>query len=92
MIGRFKKDDYVLGAIIGIVFPVISAFIIFIVLQLFGYNDIEQYIKIYLLSVVINILLMRYYLQTLKFEKTGKAILIVTFILLIAFFLYYFKK
>lgn len=91
MIGRFKKDDYVLGAIIGIVLPVISAFIIFIILQIFGYNDIEQYLKIYLLSVVINILLMRYYLQTLKFEKTGKAILFITFILLIAFFLYYFK-
>ena len=92
MIGRFKKDDYVLGSIIGIVFPVISAFIIFIILQLFGYTDIEQYIKIYLLSIVINILLMRYYLQTLKCEKTGKAILFVTFILLIAFFIYFFKR
>lgn len=92
MIGRFKKDDYVLGSIIGIVFPVISAFVIYIILQILGYTDIQQYIKIYLLSVVINIFLMRYYLQTLKYEKTGKAILFITFVFLIAFFIYFFKQ
>ncbi len=91
MIGLFKKDDYIFGAIIGVVFPVISAFIIYITLQLLN-SDVEQYIKVFLLSIVINILLIRYYLQTLKYEKTGKAILFVTFILLIAFFIYYFKQ
>ena len=92
MIGIFKKDNYIVGSIIGIAIPIISALIIFITLQLFGYNDIEQYIKFFLLSVVINILLIRYYLVALKFEKTGKSLLFVTFILLIAFFIYFFKK
>ncbi len=91
MIGLFKKDDYILGSIIGAVCPVISAFIIYITLQLLN-NDVEQYFKVFLLSIVINILLIRYYFKVLKYEKTGRAILFVTFILLIAFFLYYFKK
>lgn len=92
MIGIFKKDDYAVGSIIGIVLPIVSALIIFITLQLFEYNDIEQYFKFFLLSIVINILLIRYYLITLKYEKTGKAILFVTFMVLIAFFIYFFKK
>jgi len=92
MIGLFKKDNYLFGSMIGIIFPIISAVIIFIVLQLIGFNDVEQYIKFYLLSVVINILLIRYYLIALKFEKTGKAMLLVTFGVLIVFFIFYFRR
>ncbi len=92
MTGLFKKDDYLFGAVIGIVFPMISVCIIFIVLQLIGFKDVDQYIKYYLFSVVINILLIRYYLLNLKYEKTGKGMLLVTFVVLIAFFIYYFKR
>jgi len=92
MTGRYKKNDYIFGTAIGILFPIISALIIFLILQFFAQNNIENYTKIFLLSVVINILLLRYYFITLKYEKTAKAILLVTFILLIAFFLYYFKR
>jgi hypothetical protein len=92
MTGLFKKDNYLLGSMIGILLPLISAVIIFIVLQLLGNLDINQNIKIYLLSIVLNILLIRYYFINLKFEKTAKALIFVTFIVLIAFFIYYFKR
>lgn len=92
MIGQFKKDDYLIGALIGIAFPAISAFIIFIILYLSGFENNIISVKIYLLALVINILLVRYYFIALNFEKTARAILFVTFILLIAFFIYYFKR
>lgn len=92
MIGQFKKDNYILGSIIGLLLPMLSALIIYVVLRFLGYADFTEYIKVYLLSIVINIFLIRYYMINLNFEKTARAILFVTFIYLIAFFVYYFKR
>ncbi len=92
MIGQFKKDNYVVGSMIGLLLPLLSALIIYVVLHFLGYADFVEYFKVYLLSIVINIFLIRYYMINLNFEKTARAILFVTFIYLIAFFVYYFKR
>ena len=41
--------------------------------------------KIILLSIVPNVFIMRYYLLKLKFDLTGRGILLVTFLIAIAF-------
>ncbi len=92
MTGIFKKDSYLFGSILGLGLLGISLFIIYLIMLSVGISDINEYYKIYLLSVIPNILLMRYYLKVLVFEKTGKALLFVTFILFIAYFYYQFRK
>lgn len=91
MTGIFKKDSYVFGSIIGIVTIAISLLLIYLTMSSLGKSDIETYFKIYLLAIIPNVLLFRYYLKVLVFEKTGKAILFVSFILLFAYFYYQFK-
>lgn len=39
-----------------------------------------------LIAIVMNVLALRYYLSSLKYEKTGKGILVITFLYIIAFF------
>jgi hypothetical protein len=92
MNGVFKKDSYLFGSILGIGLLIVSLLLIYVIMISIGKSDINQYFKIYLLSVIPNILVMRYYLKVLAFEKTGKAVLFVTFILFIAYFYYQLKK
>lgn len=92
MIGMFKKDNYVFGSILGVILITISLLLIYVVMLSLGKSDIFQYYKIYLLTLIPNILLMRYYLKVLNYEKTGKALLFVSFILFFAYFYFQFKK
>lgn len=92
MIGLFKKDNYLFGSIVGVIVATVTLLIIYLAISLFGNGDIVQYHKFFLLAVIPNTLLFRYYLKVLSFEKTGKAILFVTFIIIIAYFLYQFKQ
>lgn len=92
MNGVFKKDSYFFGSILGIGLLIVSLLLIYVIMISIGKSDINQYFKIYLLSVIPNILVMRYYLKVLAFEKTGKAVLFVTFILFIAYFYYQLRK
>ncbi len=92
MIGMFKKDNYLFGSILGVILITVSLSIIYLIMLTLGKSDIFQYYKIYLLALIPNILLMRYYLKVFNYEKTGKALLFVTFILFIAYFYFQFKK
>ncbi|MCD4735474.1 MAG: hypothetical protein K8R53_05490 [Bacteroidales bacterium] len=87
----FKKDHYILGLIIGIFVPAILSGLILLVnyfLVLTGisklYLDLQTHI---LMSIFGNLFPIRYYFVNLKFDKTGRGILIVTFVLTILFFI-----
>lgn len=85
-----KKDNYIFGALMGVLLPlflfglirVINYFII-----LTGLSpellDLKMHV---LISFAGNLLPIRYYFVSLKYDKTGRGILLVTFILFIAFF------
>jgi hypothetical protein len=87
-----KKDSYWLGAILGIVVPGII-YIILHYLNLLTESrstglKVFQESTVQILSIVVNALMLRYYLVSLKFDKTGRGILLVTFIFTIAFFIW----
>ena len=90
MINKFKKDSSILGAIIGLLLPVIFYAIlysvIFLIKEIFGLDSFISNNKIMLISIFINLFTLRYYFVTLKYEQSGKGILLVTFIFIIAYF------
>lgn len=88
----FKQDSFVLGIVFGIVAPWILYGILYLLLNviignlLFGISFLLKQSTLQLLSIIINLLAMRYYMVNLKYEKTGKGFLIITFIYIITFF------
>ena len=90
----FKQDNMVLGIILGIVLPAA----IYGLLHLFSHyvlsagNDGMPMIKtstIRLIAIFTNLLSLRYYLLRLKFDYTGRGILLSTMILAIVYFAIY---
>ena len=87
-----KKDSATLGIILGLFSPVL----LFLVIR-GGVHLIEAFVAdvslkfhyTLLLSTIINLLTLRYYLVNLKYEKTGKGILGVTFVYIILYFLFF---
>ncbi|MCF8368585.1 MAG: hypothetical protein K9G76_06045 [Bacteroidales bacterium] len=79
----FKKDHYLFGLAIGILVPVLLFGIIylinFLILQT-GITktnlDLQSHV---LISLFGNLFPIRYYFVNLKFEKTGRGVLLVTF-------------
>ena len=86
-----KKDNFIFGFILGIIFPALLYGIIwitnFILMEMnvirFPF-DRETHI---LISSIANLLLVRYYFVNLKYDKTGRGVLIITFISIILFFI-----
>jgi len=87
-----KKDNMALGALIGLVLPAIF----YGFLTLVG-HFIEtgttwtrpfEPDRMFLLALIINVFPIRLYFVTYKFDKTGRGVLLITFILMAAYFLY----
>lgn len=87
-----KRDSFLLGVIMGTTIPWVFFGILFGINHLIGsYHYDVPFLKIstlMLISVIANVFLMRYYMVKLKFEKTGKGFLILTFSYIILFFVY----
>ena len=85
----FYKDSLALGIVIGIGLPLISFGILYAVSTFFAPAGVDYLIKLstmILVSVIPNLLTLRYYLLKPKFDKTGRGILLITFILAIGYF------
>jgi len=85
-----KKDHFVFGILIGLVIPVLLYALILLINYLLV-NAAVTYIYLerkphILISIAGNLLPIRYYFVNLKSDKTGRGILLVTFILIILFF------
>ncbi|MDR1182780.1 MAG: hypothetical protein LBL13_12460 [Bacteroidales bacterium] len=83
------KDSILLGIGLGIALPLVSFGILYalsISLSPAGKDYLIKVSTIVLVSVFTNLFTLRYYLLKLKFDKTGRGILLVTFILAIAYF------
>ena len=74
----FRLDNFLFGLMIGFFFP-----IIFILgLNIFFLDYLEADIKedtIYVLSVLFNFLIFRFYMINMEMDKTGRGILLATF-------------
>lgn len=85
-----KKDNIWLGVLVGMVLPAIFYLVIkgilLLVHQFSGKSAILQEETIYLLSIFINLVPIRLYFVNFKSDKTGRGILLVTFIMMVAYF------
>lgn len=93
---KLRSDSYALGVTTGIVLPAIIFGILFGGLLLLVhakpdmlYNSPNLYKtlvpKLILIAMIPSVFIMRHYLLNLKYDKTGKGILISTFLLGIVF-------
>ena len=96
MMEKLRKDSYTLGILMGIIVPVVFFGIIYgiFAIMLHAYpnilvnspNIVKTLIpKFILIAMIPSIFLLRHYLLNLKFDKTGRGILISTFALSIIF-------
>ena len=87
-----KRDSATLGVLLGLFSPVLLFLLIRGGIHLIEAFIVQVSLKFHytlLLSTIINLLTLRYYLVNLKYEKTGKGILGVTFIYVILYFLFF---
>jgi len=85
-----KKDHYIFGVVIGIIIPIVLFGIIYLLNVLLVSIDVAKFYldrqTHVLVSLFGNLFPIRYYFVTLKFDKTGRGVLLVTFILVLIFF------
>ena len=91
-----KKDNYLTGLLLGVVAPIIFYGLLYLIdMLLYSFTGIHltpQYHYLYLMSIALNIILFRYYFVSLKAEKTGKGILLVTIVCILIYFFLFFKQ
>jgi len=91
-ITRFLKSDNIInGILLGLVIPLLTALIVIPAGRLaMSVSENLSFFDsaLFLLCLIPNLLLMRYYLVRAKLEKTGKSILGVTVILILLFFIF----
>lgn len=86
------KDEYSLGILLGLVIPVPVTLIFTLLLRLFQ-NYMHTFVTVrdmdmLLLGFAVNLIVMRYYLVRLKFDKTGKSLMVLTVVLIILFLIF----
>tara|TARA_B100001250_G_scaffold413038_1_gene445899 strand:+ start:299 stop:565 length:267 start_codon:yes stop_codon:yes gene_type:complete len=74
----FKKDAVLLGVLLGLVTPVIFWCLQKLILELVGWTIEDSSMKLF--ALMFNLPVFRYYMINLKYEKTGKGVLFLTFI------------
>ena len=87
---NLKKDNYIFGTLLALIIPLfLYMFILlinFIIIQM-GITQIYLDRKVHILiSLTGNLLPIRYYFVNLKYDKTGRGVLLITFILVMLFF------
>lgn len=91
---RLRRDSMYLGLVIGIFFPAILFGILYGISEIFAPEGKEYLIKLptlMLVSIFPNLFTLRYYLKKLKYDRTGRGILLVTFVYAILYFAVYLK-
>ena len=74
----FKKDAVLLGVLLGVVIPVVFWWLQKLVFDFLDFNVEDSSLKLF--ALMFNLPVFRYYMINLKYEKTGKGILFLTFI------------
>ena len=96
MFNKLRKDSYVIGILLGVLVPAICFGILYGILMLLVHFKPDMLVnnpnlmrtilpKFVLIGIIPSVLLLRYYLLKLKYDKTGRGILIATFVIAIVF-------
>lgn len=78
-----KKDNWILGIVMGLLLPVVVFFVILFALKTWGTVNGQIPIRestLQLVAIFTNLFTFRYYMVKLKYDKTGRGILLTTFI------------
>ncbi|MBO6050407.1 MAG: hypothetical protein J6P65_00330 [Bacteroidales bacterium] len=89
-VDKLRKDSMPMGLFIGFICPAICFGLLYAIITLVqhqtGALNMDRMIqKLILLSVIPNVLLLRYYLVKLKYDLTGRGILLITFAIALLF-------
>jgi len=91
-----SKDSFPFGALLGAVAPVVFLGILYLMNWLVEKLIVHQmYIKfntLVLVSITLDLIVMRYYFVKLNFDRTGRGILVVTFVYMMLFFIFLAKR
>lgn len=94
LLEKLRRDSWGMGLFLGSFVPAITfgvlCGIIALFAVIFGHSakeilTIELIKKLILLSIVPSVFIMRHYLLKLKFDLTGRGILVITFVIAILF-------
>lgn len=85
-----KTDSHIAGSLIGLGLPIIAFLLLygvaFIICKITSTELAQFLFAIKIASIAFNLWPIRFYLVTRKFEQTGRAILLVTFVYIIVYF------
>jgi len=89
----FNQDNLLAGTVIGVIAPWICFGILYLLNMLFRDVILKMPVLIttstlLLISIVVDVFIMRQYMVKYKYEKTGKGLLVITFVYVIAYFVY----
>lgn len=89
IIDKLRRDSLGMGILIGFLTPAlifgVIELILFVIESYFEKVAVVDIQKIILLSVIPNLFILRYYLLKLKYDLTGRGILLVSFLIGILF-------
>jgi hypothetical protein len=96
MMDKLRRDSYAVGIILGILVPLLLFGIIYGIFAIVLHSNPQMLVnnpglvknlipKFILLALIPNIFILRYYLLKLKFDMSGRGILIATFAYSIVF-------
>lgn len=87
-----KRDNIYFGALIGLILPLLFygllAFIAMMVQTGSFWARPFESDRMMLLALIINVIPLRLYFVSYKFEKSGRGVLLVTFLLMVFYFLF----
>lgn len=89
----FNRDTFWFGLLFGLVLPAIFFAVLNVldiaIVKFFNTHMLAKQQYLYILSIAINLFAIKYYFVNLKYDKTGRGILIVTFLFAIIYFVLY---
>lgn len=88
----YKRDSFIFGLITGLFAAAISTAIIYLIVKLTNAVDLMAQGKIFMLGIVLNLILIRYYIKNLKFMETAKGLVTISLIFIILFYYYQYHK
>jgi len=94
MIDKLRQDSFWMGLILGLLVPAIIfgvlTLIVYFLPQAIKVANVFTLERLILISIIPNVLLLRYYLLKLKYDLTGRGILAITFVIGIIFAIIHF--
>ncbi len=85
-----NKDSWILGVLVGLLLPAMVYALVILVLLPYGQVEGFTYAPRpripFLVAIIANLFPFRFYMVSKKYDRTGRGILLVTFLMIITYF------